>query len=86
MSSPVRQLIDARRAELMDRLEQLEHVRAAGEGAATRSLEVGLLENELAFLRQLVEALAGEALERSTAANVDRAFDSLEGRRRRGSV
>jgi hypothetical protein len=44
LSSPVRQLIDERRAELMVRLEQLEHVRAAGEGVATRALEIGLLE------------------------------------------
>lgn len=60
MSDAVRRLVDERRAELMDRLEQLEHVRAAGEGASTRALEVGLLESELGFLKRVLEALLVE--------------------------
>jgi hypothetical protein len=42
MKSPVRELVDRRRAELMNRLAELEHLRGQGEGASTRSLELSL--------------------------------------------
>jgi hypothetical protein len=46
VTSPVRQLIDARRPELMARLDELEHLRAQGRSLATWPLEFSLLSDE----------------------------------------
>ena len=63
MSAAVRRLVDERAAELMGRLHDLDEARAAGEGAATRSLELALLDDELVFLKHVMQALVDDVVE-----------------------
>jgi CheY-like chemotaxis protein len=65
LSDAVRRLVDERAAELMGRLHDLDEARAAGEGAATRSLELALLGDELGFLRLIMQALIDDVVERN---------------------
>jgi hypothetical protein len=57
-------LVDERRAELMARLDELEKLRATGEGFATFSLELSLIRDEIAWLGRLLEGLLAESEER----------------------
>jgi hypothetical protein len=62
----VHRLVDERRAELMRRVDELEAIAAAGEGASTRALELGLVEDELAFLGRVMQALVDDVVEGRT--------------------
>jgi hypothetical protein len=78
MSSPVWELVDARRAELMERLESLEALVERDGVATTWDHEVGLIRDEFEFLVELMETLLGEALERETAREIENALARLE--------
>jgi hypothetical protein len=65
----------------MERLDELELLRAQGEGWSTWSLEVSLLSDELEWLRRLLETLIAESEERSAASTIERALRALRGER-----
>ena len=70
----VRRLLDERSALLVERVAQIEEQRARGETSAT-DVEAALALDEIAFLRDVGEAVAAEALEPSIARTVARRDD-----------